>query len=83
MCKEPPGTKEHNPSRPFHYTGRYPGGKTAPGERGRPRSKLLYFWEKIGKGDANRTRDANLGKWSILCSRASHAVTPSSGKPLI
>jgi hypothetical protein len=26
------------------------------------RDSLLYSWEKIGAGDANRTRDPNLGK---------------------
>ena len=38
-----------------------------------PRSKLLYSWEKIGAGDANRTRDPNLGK--VMVTRSALLAT--------
>ena len=44
---------------------------------------LIDLTGRIGAGDANRTRDPNLGKWSILGPRSSQVATPSSCKPLI
>jgi hypothetical protein len=44
--------------------------------------QTVVFWRKIGADDADRTRDPNLGKWSILCARTCHAVMRSSCKSL-